>query len=501
MSNVLVKCEHISKEFGATKALSDVSVEFHEGEVRGLIGENGSGKSTLSKIITGVYQPTSGTMEYKGKPYSPKSFLESKRLGIAILAQEAGTISSLSVAENMFLGEESRFSRFGDVSMNRLKKETTRILEAYGITGVDPAAKVSRYSFEERKMFEVARAMDGQPDILIVDETTTALSQAGRERIYEIIKRQKEEGKCVIFISHDMDEVVRVCDSVTVLRDGIYVDTISGEDITVDQMRTLMVGREMTGAYYRADHACTYQDEVVLSVDNVSYGNILFDVSLQLHKGEILGLGGLTECGMHELCKVIFGAFKPSSGTVTLKTPHGDVQIKDPRQAIENKIAYLPKDRDQESLFQATSIRDNIVAASLGKLQKGFFIPPSAERKLAQEKAEELSIKMQDTSQMVSDLSGGNKQKVVIAKWLANESEVLIMDCPTRGIDIGVKANIYRLMEKLKAEGKAIIMVSEEMEELLGMSDRIVIIKDGRVTGEFERSAALSEFDIIEKMV
>lgn len=499
MGEVLLKAEHVYKEFDATKALTDVSLELHRGEIRGLIGENGSGKSTFARIVTGIYPPTSGTMSYRGDSYQPKSVLDSRKHGIVLLAQESGTINSLTIAENMFLGEEFQFSKIGDVSLRKLKAETQRVLKENGIEGVNVRDKISKYSFEERKMIEVARAMENKPEILIVDETTTALSQSGRDRIYKIIKEQKEKDRCVLFISHDLDEVQRICDAVTVLRDGIYVDTLEKTEITVDKMRTLMVGREMSGTYYRADHECSYENEVVLSVDDVNYGNTLRDISLELHKGEILGLGGLTECGMHELCKIVFGAIKPTSGRVILKK--GNTEIRSTATSIANKIAYFPKDRDQESLFQATSIRDNIVAASFAKLKKGFFIFPKDEKKLAAEKASELSVKMRGIDQMVSDLSGGNKQKVVVAKWLANDSEIMIMDCPTRGIDIGVKASIYRLMEQLKREGKSIIMVSEEMEELLGMSDRILIIKNGRINGEFKRSESLNQYAIIEKMV
>lgn len=496
---VLLRVEHICKEFGATKAVKDVTMELCRGEVHGLIGENGSGKSTLSNMLTGVFPPTSGKMLFKKEMYTPQSVLDAKRKGIVLLAQELGTINGLTVAENMFLGEESSLSKIGDVSMRKLKAKTQEILEQNGIRGVKPGNPITDYSFEVRKMIEVARALRAAPEILIVDETTTALSQSGRERIYEIIETQKNAGKCVVFISHDLAEIRRVCDRVTVLRDGDYICTLEKEDISPEKMRTLMVGRALTGAYYRADFDCTYWEEVALSVEGISLRGVLSDVSFQLHKGEILGIGGLTESGMHELCKVIYGAIKPTSGRAVLT--HDKVVLSSTEISTGHKVAYFPKDRDQESLFQATSIQDNITAASMSKLQKWKLILPWKEKALAEEKAIEMSIKMKDVGQLVSDLSGGNKQKVVIAKWLANNSEVLIMDCPTRGIDVGVKANIYRLMEKLKAEGKAIIMVSEEMEELLGMSDRILVMKDGVIAGEFTREKGLDQYAIVEKMI
>lgn len=499
MKEVVLQIEHLYKEFGATKAVTDVTMELYRGEVRGLIGENGSGKSTISNIITGAFAPTKGTMCYKGEPYSPQSVLDAKKKGIVLLAQELGTIHDLTVAENMFLGEESQFSKVGAVSVRRLEEEARKILEENNVKGVDTAQPAASYSFEVRKMIEVARALHEQLEILIVDETTAALSQSGRERIYEVIEEQKKLGRSVIFISHDLDEVKRVCDSVTILRDGQYIDTLEKESIEAGRMRNLMVGRELAGDYYRADTKATYEDEMLLKVDNVSLEGVLDEISLELHKGEILGIGGLTECGMHELCKVIFGAVKATSGSVVL-TREG-VKITSPEKAISHKVAYIPKDRDQESLFQATSIQDNIVSASLKKLMRGIFVWPGSEKRLASDMAEKMSVKMQNVSQLVSDLSGGNKQKVAIAKWLANDSEILIMDCPTRGIDVGVKANIYRLMEQLKTEGKAIIMVSEELEELLGMSDRILVLKDGKLAGEFMRSPELDRYAVVEKMI
>lgn len=499
MNEIVLKIENVSKEFGATKAVNNVSMELHAGEVRGLIGENGSGKSTLSNMIAGVFSPTKGSMELNGKAYTPSSPLMAKHYGVGLLAQEEGTINGLSAAENMFLGEEGKFTRLGFVDIKKLQKEAKRIFDQNALQEVDPAAQISDYSFETRKMIEVARALEADPSILIVDETTTALSQKGRERIYEIIKERKAAGKCVIFISHDLGEVKQVCDTVTVLRDGFLIDTLSGADINDVTMRNLMIGRELTGAYYRADNECTSWNDIALKVEHISYGSTVKDVSFELHKGEILGIGGLTECGMHELCKLLVGAIRPDAGSVT--KVDGNVAITSPAIASTYKIGYIPKDRDHESLFQDTSIQDNIVASSLKLLEKGFYISPSKEKKMASEEAMKMSVKMENIKQMVSSLSGGNKQKVAIAKWLANHSEILIMDCPTRGIDVGVKANIYRLMERLKAEGNAIIMVSEEMEELIGMSDRILIMKDGSLTGQFKRSSSLTQYEIVEKMI
>lgn len=438
-------------------------------------------------------------MLYKGQPYTPKSVLDARKAGIQYLTQEQGTIDGMSVAENMFLGEEDELSKAGIVSIRKLNTLARRILSENGLDYVDPEKSVEKYSFEDRKMIETARALSHQPDILIIDETTTALSQKGHERIYQIIAEQKAKGTAVLIISHDLEEIQKLCDEVMVMRDGTYIDTLTGAGIEPHNMRQKMIGREIEGSYYRPDSICSYDSEVVLSVKDLNLSGVFRDISFDLHKGEILGIGGLSECGMHDLLKAVFGAIRPTSGSVTL-TRQG-IRLKSTTVSVRHKVAYIPKDRDKESLFQATSIKDNIVAASFDKLKKAFFIPPRAERETAQSQAEEIEVKMQSVEQLVRDLSGGNKQKVVLAKWLANDSQIFIMDCPTRGIDVGVKAKIYKLMDSLKQNGISILMVSEEMMELIGMADRIITMRDGRISDEFRRSPELTEATIISAIV
>lgn len=499
MNETILRAEHMFKEFGPTKAVTDVTLELKSGCVTGLVGENGSGKSTLSSMIAGVYPPTKGEMTFKGQPYSPKSVLDARKSGIQYLTQEQGTIDGMTVAENMFLGEEDALSKGIMVSISKLNKASRKILDENGLVYVKPNTPVDVYSFEDRKMIETARSLSHQPAILIIDETTTALSQKGRDRIYDIIFDQKEKGTAILVISHDLDEVKKLCDEVVVMRDGKYITTLTGDEIEPDNIRQKMIGRDVDGSYYRPDFECSYDDEVVLEVKDLSVDGIFSDVSFDLHKGEILGIGGLSECGMHELLKTVFGAIKPTTGSVILKD--GNIPLKSTTVSIKNKVAYIPKDRDKESLFQATSIKDNIVTAALGKLSKGCFISPRAEKKLAKQEAERMEVKMRDIEQYVRDLSGGNKQKVVVAKWLANDSKIFIMDCPTRGIDVGVKEKIYHLMNDLKNQGASILMVSEEMMELIGMADRIITMKNGKLSETFERSADLTESTIIGAIV
>lgn len=498
-SEVILKLEGMVKSFGATKAVRNVSMELHRGEVLALIGENGSGKSTLMSLVVGSQIADEGKMTYLGKEYSPKSIIDAGNKHICILIQETGTINGLTVAENVFLGKEDKFHTGPVISARKMNNAAQKLLDQMG-AGEKIKAKmnVDDLSFEDRKLVEVCRALSNEPEVLIVDETTTALSHTGREKIYEIIGQLKAEGKAVIFISHDLEEVQKICDSAVVLRDGQYIDTLYGEDVTPDNMRQRMIGREIVGSYYRDDKVFS-TDEVVLDVKNINWQGRLRNISFQLHKGEILGFGGLTECGMHELCKVVFGDIKPDSGEVILT--RDNYRVKNTTGAISHRMAYLPKDRDTESLFLMSSIKDNITVTSFDDIKKGPFIPKKAEKNLANKASNALAVKMQSVEQKARELSGGNKQKVVVAKWLANDSQILIMDCPTRGIDIGVKATIYHLMEQLISEGKSIIMVSEEIPELLGMSDRILIMKDGVLNGQFSRQDNVTESMLIEKVI
>ena len=496
----LLECTDVSKSFGPTKAVVNVNFTISRGEVRGLIGENGSGKSTLCNMITGILKPDTGHMLLEGVPFAPASLLDSKSKGISILLQETGTITGMTVAENIYLGKEHLFTKWGTVDKKKMNAQAQMVVDEMGLE-VSATEPIEHLSFENRKLVEVIRAMSDSPDLLIVDETTTALSQYGREKIYGLIQKMKQENKSVIFITHDLNELMDVCDSATVLRDGHYIDTVPKCEFSEDRIRQCMIGRDLTGSYYRSDAVGEIPDDdtVVLDVRNVSLGRSVRKVSLQLKQGEILGIGGLTDCGMHDLAQLMFGALSRDEGDV-LHCRSGE-SITNPRQAINLGMAYIPKDRDQASIFLASSIRDNVTIAATDKLMVKGFLSKKKEKEMALRETEKLSVKMQDISQYVRALSGGNKQKVAVAKWLANDSEILIMDCPTRGIDIGVKSAMYSLMEQLKREKKSIIMISEELPELIGMVDRLLIMKDGKINGEFFRKDGLTESDIIKKMI
>ncbi len=496
---VILKINGISKSFGPTKAVVDAKIDIFKGEVRGLIGENGSGKSTLSAIIAGVLRPDNGQMYFDNEEFSPLNVIEARKKGVSIISQEVGTINDLTVAENIFLGKEDHFSTSGHVHVKKMIAASREILIKIGAPHIAPEESINNVSFENRKLIEVAMAMYNNPRLLILDETVTALTHKGREIIYKLIEELKKDGNTVIFISHDLSELETVSDRITVLRDGEVVRTLSREEINVDLMRQLMIGRDLEGHYYRADNEPTYEKEVVLDIKNISLGQKLLNVSLELHKGEILGIGGLTDCGMHEFGKIMFGAEKADSGTVKIM-PQGR-EIKKASHAVKYKIGYLPKNREHEAMMTAASVKENIVLMSLDKLKKFSLITRKSEKHLAEKMADILNIKMTSVNQQCSNLSGGNKQKVIIAKWLANDSRILIMDCPTRGIDVGVKAAIYQLMSDFKKAGKSIIMISEELPELLGMADRIMVLKNGEVSGNFSRSPDWDESMIIQKII
>lgn len=495
----ILQVNGIYKSFGVVKALKDVSISFLPGEIHGLIGEIGSGKSTLSSIISGIYSCNQGEMILDGKVYKPTSIMDGEKHGICMIVQEMGTIGGITVAANVFAGKEELFSRLGIVNRKAMNRAAQEALDKIGASYIKAENKIDEESFENRKIVEIARAMFNDVKVLIIDETTTALSQKGRELIYQIMDRLKDENKVVIFISHDLDELTEHCNTVTVLRDGVYIKTLHGEEIQPDVMRQLMIGREVQDNYYRDDYDDYRGGEDVITVENVCTEGGLKNVSFALKKGEILGIGGLTDSGMHDLGRTVFGLEKCEKGSVYLSS--SSEKIQSPQKAIRHKIGYVSKNRDKESILNQSNIMDNICLPSYDKIKQGIYIAPKAEKNLAEQESNVLKIKMSSLKQLCGQLSGGNKQKVALAKWLGNDSDILILDCPTRGIDVGVKAAIYKLMDDYRKEGKSILMISEELPELIGMSDRILILKDGMISKEFDRSRDLTESEAIKYMI
>lgn len=495
---VLLKIRNVSKNFGITRALRDVSFDVNKAEIRGFIGENGSGKSTLSNIIAGVYGKDEGHIFMEEEEISCATVVEGEEKGVALIVQEIGTIEDISVAANIFLGNEKRFVKNGLIQYKQMEVEAKKALDLIGVSNIDPSEKAGKYNLEERKIIEIAKAFYLHPKLMIVDETANALSTHGRNILYDVMKKVRSYGGTVFFITHDLDELVMICDSVTILRDGVYIDTVYGKDMVIGELKVKMVGREISDHYYRTDETGSFGEKVVLSTHNI-FTSVLKNVSMELHENEILGLGGLSDCGMHELGRVLFGLDKPYSGKVSCNGK--DISFSGPLQAIRESIGYVSKNRDTEAIILQDSIKNNICLCSLDQISKCGFATSKTEDAFADQWIAKLKIKMRDSAQYVAALSGGNKQKVVLAKWLGRGSKILIFDCPTRGIDIGVKEAIYQLMEELKNQGHSILMISEELPELIGMSDRILIMKDGELVYETMRGPEITESLLVKEMI
>ena len=547
MGEIFLETKAITKKFGDVVAVNHVDLVVRLGEIQGLIGENGSGKSTISSMICGIHSITSGEIILQGEPYRPADPGDARSHGIGMIVQESGTVDYLSVAENIFLGEEKRFTKFGFLNRDAMEEEARKALAAIGVD-IDVTRPAIAYTFETRKLIEIAKTLYYQPVLFIVDETTTALSQDGREKIHAIMRRLASEGKAVLFISHDLPELMEICDTLTVLRDGALVAHIEKSEFSEDFIKQKMVGRKIEGNYYRSDYDPSCCQEIALQAEDV-YAGILRGIDLQVHCGEIVGIGGLSGSGIHELGRLFFGMEKIRSGKVTAYSPRrlthaerrklyavrarnaarlfaGRVKslmkketpppellpeqlpdetaaydIRSIRDALDASIGYISKDRDKETLILQASIRDNLCLSDIENLEIFGVVPSSSEKQFAREQVDEFRIKCSSVNQDVRELSGGNKQKISFAKWIGNRSHILVFDSPTRGVDVGVKTTMYQLLYELKKKGYAIVIISEELSELIGMSDRIVIMKDGVIAKEFTRSETLRDSDIIEYMI
>lgn len=526
MSDPLIRTSGLTKRFGDVVAVDNVDMEIYRGRILGLIGENGSGKSTISQMIAGIYSKTSGDIFYNGEPFSPNSYLDAEKKHIAMIVQETGTIDRLSIAENIFLGREKEFTKFIFLNHEKMNEEAKKVMALVGMEDINVTVPICTYSFETRKMVEIAKALSINPELFIVDETTTALSQLGREKIHSIMKELREKGKAVLFISHDLEELSETCDNITVLRDGKLITTFSKEEFSEDEIKKAMVGREVKGDYYRNDFTPSSSGKARLIAENV-HTKDLDGITMEVKEGEIVGLGGLSGSGMHELAKAFFGTEKLTEGKITaiakrrptfkekfkqnlnkLKkqpieeiTEDQEYEIKSIDTALKANIGYISKDRDKETLILPDSIKNNLCISNLDNLSTFGVITPRSEKKFAKEIVESFNIKCRDMNQTVKELSGGNKQKVSLGKWIGNNSKILVFDSPTRGVDVLVKATIYQLFIELKNKGYTILIVSEELPELIGMCDRILVMKDGKISHEFMRDASLKEEDIINYMI
>ncbi len=478
MNDVILRFQNISKSFPGVNALDDVSMEFRAGEVHAIIGENGAGKSTLIKILTGAHMPTKGTIELFGKEYNGLTPIQAMGLGVSAVYQEFNLVPFLTVSENIFFGREKNKGIFLD--KKAMYEETARYAREMGMN-IDPNAQVRRLGVAYQQIVEILKAMSQDAKILIMDEPSAPLTNNETAVMFEMVKKLKQKGVTILYISHRLEEIFEICDRVTIMRDGKHIRTTEIANITRQRMIADMVGREL-GENFPGGAGCT--DETVLKAEHLST-HAVKDVSFELKKGEILGLGGLVGAGRTELVRAIFGADSIVSGSLTLNGK--TLALKSPRDAIANKIGLVPEDRKGQGLILEMSVGENITHSILDRLSTFGLLNAMREKKVWEKMKKELIIKTPSFKQLVKNLSGGNQQKVVIAKWLAVNCQVLILDEPTRGIDVGAKQEIYALMQQLTKEGVSIIMISSEMPELIGMSDRILIMGGGTVKGELDK--------------
>lgn len=480
MREYVLEMRNITKRFSGNPVLQNVDFLVREGEVHALLGENGAGKSTLMKILMGIYQKDEGDVFLHGelaKIHSPRQALEQ---GIAMIHQELNPVLDLSIAENIFLGKE--IVHYGTVNFAEMEKQTAELLQKVGLD-VSPSRVMRGMSVAQMQMVEIAKAISWNAKIIVMDEPTASLTEREVEVLFGLVKQLVEKGTAVIYISHKMDEIFRICDRVTVLRNGELVGTETIAETNRDHLISMMVGRNVGEIYPKAEAEI---GETIFEVKNLTVPGWVTDASFSVRRGEILGIAGLVGAGRSEMVEAIFGLRKKTSGEVLVNG--APVNIKSPKVAVENKIALITEDRKVTGLNLIGTVRENITIVDIRNLTKGKLLHRENENKATDKYVERLKIKTDSREKQVVLLSGGNQQKVAIAKWLLSEPDIIILDEPTRGIDVGAKRDIYLLMSELAQAGKAIIMISSEMPEVLGMSDRIMVLTDGMVMGFVDRA-------------
>ena len=477
MGQVVLEMEGISKSFGGTRALNGVRLTVRSHEIHALMGENGAGKSTLMKVLSGVYQPDAGIIKVDGQPVTISKTADARAAGISLIYQELSVATNLTVAENVFMGSEpkTRWGMADTAEMNRRTEEVLRTLDA-PFAATTPASKLS---IAQQQQVEIARALIHKGRILIMDEPTAALSDRETEALFRIVRRLRDEGIAIIYISHRMAEVNALADCVTVLRDGAYVGELTREELDPARIVQMMVGRSL-GDFYQHKGSRT-PGEVVLQVENLGGGKVQ-PASFSVRSGEVVGLAGLVGAGRTELARLIFGADQRTSGRVLLDGQ--EINVKEPIDAIRLGIGYLPEDRKGQGLFLQLSALANVTMNTLRHNSRSGVLDHAALRKLTKEAINRLSIKVSGPDGIVGGLSGGNQQKVLLARWLEIHPKVLLLDEPTRGVDVGAKSEIYHIINQLAAQGVAVVVISSELPEVIGICDRVVVMREGVITGE-----------------
>ncbi len=477
----VLEMQNISKTFGNARALTNVSLAVYPGEVHALMGENGAGKSTLMKVLSGAYvADPGGSILVSGRPVVAGDPIKARANGIAVIYQELSLAPNLTVAQNMFLGTEP--SRMGFVDRGDIKKRAEPILKRLGI-GFSPNQLVASLSLGERQMVEIARALTTNARIIVMDEPTTSLTSRETEKLFEVISSLKAHGIAVIYISHRMEEIYALADRVSVLRDSAYVGTLERSELSAERLVSMMVGRDLS-SFYKKEHRAGGKDrQVVLAVRNIGDGRRVHDCSFEACAGEVLGIAGLVGSGRTELARLIYGADHRTSGSVSLDGR--DLSSNGPRAALEAGIAYLTEDRKGLGLFLDMSINENINIGVISEdARSGGFLDFAKAKKRADAAVSSLSIRTKSTAINVGALSGGNQQKVLLARLLETKPRVIILDEPTRGVDVGAKSEIYRIVDKLAQSGIAIVVISSDLPEIIGIADRVLVMREGRIAGE-----------------
>ncbi|MBE1515059.1 sugar ABC transporter ATP-binding protein [Nesterenkonia halotolerans] len=485
-STPVLELAGVRKTFGSVTALADGSITVYPGSIHALVGENGAGKSTLIKIVAGLHRRDRGTFRFRGADAAFNSTAEAKNAGIAVIYQEPTLFPDLSVTENIFMGRQPR-SRGGRIDKHAMQQEAAEIFDRLGVN-LDLNRPADGLSIADQQIIEIAKAISLDAHLLIMDEPTAALSGVEVERLFAVARSLRDEGRGIVFISHRFDEIFSLCDTITVMRDGSYVATTPTAETSNDELVTMMVGREVADLYPKTPAEL---GEVVLEVEELSSAGTFSDVSFTVRAGEIVGLAGLVGAGRSEIVRAVFGVDSYDSGTVKLNgrpVPKGQ-----PSVAIRAGMALVPEDRRQQGLVVDASLARNIGAAIRRRLSRFGLITTSAENRAAGPWASQLEVKTSALSMNAATMSGGNQQKVAIAKWLATEPSLLIIDEPTRGIDVGTKAEVHRLLSQLAGEGMAILMISSELPEVMGMADRILVVGEGRISAELDRDEATAE--------
>ena len=489
--NIICSIEHIVKEFPGVRALDDVSFDICEGEIHAIVGENGAGKSTLMNILSGVYGATSGTVRFRGEPMHLRAPAEARALGIAMIHQELSLSATLSIAENIYQARLPK-NRLGLIDHRKLLSDSRVLLAEVGLGGLDPQTLVRNINASQQQQVEIAKALSQSARFLIMDEPTSALTPAEVKILFGIIGKLKARGMTILYISHKLDEIMEISDRITVLRDGRFIGTLDTKETTITEMISMMVGRQFSGGFVRS-HYLTAEEykgrKAVLEVEHLSVRGKVNDLSFKLYEGEVLGLAGLVGAGRTETLQAVFGADPRLSGRVIVDGQ--ELTRQSTQEAIRHGMGLVPEGRKSQGLFLKFSVEKNMSAVWLNGLLKALgIIPARQEHRLALEYRDRLRVKTPSLDQKITNLSGGNQQKAIIARWLMNAPRILFLDEPTQGIDVGAKNEIYEIIDTLAASGVSVIMVSSEMQENISLCDRILVLYEGSLTGELTHAEA-----------